>query len=337
MVQVGAHRRQHAHRHVLPPGLVGGRPPGREVGYLAGDLRHQVGVVVLDLVVVPSDDPRAGRVGGLQRRVTLVEPVAVPVGGQVADLAAVVPAHAAGADAALVDVVAEVQHDVGVVVRSVGPQRPVARLPVLAAGEQEPQAVDRPARARGGPGAPDGADLVAHDEPVEIPTVGLEAVGVDVHRVRPPGLGDREAVTHDLAEVLVLGHLPPNRHRVGRHATVRQRRGGEARPQDDGPRERVARRHPEGEQPVGQVRRQRGRRTGGRPPGAQDRDGRPGGQRPREEPPPGRRPGASCPDRSVIRPGHRPLLPLRRRSAVRPCARTDLNLRVRARAPARTP
>ena len=320
MVQVGPDGRQQAHRHVLPPGLVRGCPPGREVGHLARDLRHQVGVVVLDLVVVPGDDPRAGGVGGLQRRVTLVEPVAVPVGGQVADLGAVVPADAGGVDAALVDVIAEVQHDVGLVAGRMGPQGPVARLPVLAAGEQEPQAVARPARPRRGPRAPDRADLVAHDEPVVVPAPGPEAVDIHVHRVRPPGLGDGDAVAHDLTEALVLGHLPPHRHGVRRHAAVGQRCGGEARPEDDRPRQRVARGHPEGEEPVGQVRGQRRGLAGGRPPGAQDRDGGAGGQRPREEPPPRRRAGACCPDRSVVRRRHRPLLPLprARRSAVRP-------------------
>ena len=129
---------------------------------------------------------------------------------------------------ALVDVVAEVQDHVGLVARGVRPQRPVARLPVLAAGEQEPHAVARPAGGGCRAGAADGADLVADDEAVGVPPAGPQPVGVDVDRVGPAGLGDGDALADDLVEPVVLGHLPPHGHVIRRHPAARRAGPGRA-------------------------------------------------------------------------------------------------------------
>ena len=182
--QVGAGRRGQSHRLVLPPGLVRGGPPGREPRGLGGHLREKPGVVVLDLVVVPGHNPGAGGVDALQRRVALVEAVAVAVGVQGRDLGAVVLADGGGVGPALVDVVAEMDHQVGVLLGRKSPRRPEAVLPVLARREQEAQPISAPGR-RCRPGATHRADLVTDAEAVEVPGVRAEVADVDVDRVRP--------------------------------------------------------------------------------------------------------------------------------------------------------
>ncbi len=284
------------HGHVLPPGPVAGGPPGRKLGGLGGELGDEAGVVVLDLVVVPGDDPRARGVDALQRRVALVLPVAVAVVVERDQLGAGVLADRPGADAALVDVVAQVEHHVRVVGRGVGPQRPEAGLPVLAAGEQEPQRVAVVVPGRGGAGAADGADLVADDEPVPVPRGGAQVADVDVDRVGVLGGGHDVGPAHVPPERLVLGHLDPDRDVDGGHAPAGRRRRRQAGPEDDRVVGRVAGRHAQREQAVRQRdRRRRWPATGVRrrvgatrraPAGQRDRGA--GHQCPGEEPAPAR-------------------------------------------------
>jgi len=70
-------------------------------------------VVVLDVVIVGHHHPGRGGVRGLQVRVHLVLPVPPPVVGQGEDLRAQVYADVSRLRAALVDVVAQVQDQVG--------------------------------------------------------------------------------------------------------------------------------------------------------------------------------------------------------------------------------
>src|SRR5918994_1654567 len=126
-------------------------------------------------------------------------------------------AGAAGTGAALVDIVAEVHDEVGVILRGEGPGRPEPVLLVLARREQEAQVVAAPRRG-GGAGATDGADLVVHHEPVVVPGVGAQALDVDVDRVSPGRRGRGGPLADDVAEALVGCDLPPDRHIDGRQA-----------------------------------------------------------------------------------------------------------------------
>ena len=76
---VGPARWIEAHRHVLVPGLVSGGTAGEERVVCFVVLAVRSRVVVVHLVVVPRDDPRHERVGGLQQRVGLVDRVALAV------------------------------------------------------------------------------------------------------------------------------------------------------------------------------------------------------------------------------------------------------------------
>ena len=260
--QVRAGGRRQTHRLVLPPGLVGGGAACRERRGLGRHLGQEPGVVVLDLVVVPGHDPRAGGMDALQRRVALVEAIAVAVGVQRRDLGAVVLAHRGGVDPALVDVVAEMDHQVGVLMRREGPRRPEAVLPVLARREQEAQAIAPPPGGRRS-GSADRADLVSDAEAVEVPGVVAQVAHVDVNRVRKHRRRRGAAGAHDPPEVLVAGHLPADRHVAYlRHPAPGERLRCEAGPQHDAARDWIPRRHAQREQPAREV----GARARGTPP-----------------------------------------------------------------------
>ncbi len=102
-----------------------------------------VGVVVLHLVVVPSHDEGERGVRGLQRRVGLVLRVPVTVVAERAQLVeprllgGCVLAYGGRLRVALVDVVADVQHDVEVLGGQSGVGREAAVLPVLAVDDPE--------------------------------------------------------------------------------------------------------------------------------------------------------------------------------------------------------
>src|SRR2546423_3848716 len=81
-LELGTLRPWHTHRHVLVERLVA-RGALRDRGPVAWIvLVDPAGVIVLDLVVVPRDDPREGGVCGLKVRVRLVLRVAITVVGE---------------------------------------------------------------------------------------------------------------------------------------------------------------------------------------------------------------------------------------------------------------
>ncbi len=117
-----------AQRLVLPVGAVGGGAAQQELLGGAAVLRGVVGVVVLRLVVVPGDDEGVRGVRGHQVRVGLEQGVAQPVVLQRHRLAVVVGREravgvvavvAGGVDGVLVQVVAQVEDDVHVVLGKV--------------------------------------------------------------------------------------------------------------------------------------------------------------------------------------------------------------------------
>jgi hypothetical protein len=174
----------------------------------------RAGPVVEHLVVVPGDDPRRAPVRGLQVGVALVEAVLDPVAVEGVALHPVllgygsVPVPARGPDAVFVDVVAEVEDHVGVLVGEMAVGGVVAVRPRGARGEGQPQGVGAAAGGRGRLGAAGGADLTAGAEAVVVFAARFQALGVDVDGVAVFGAGPRGATAGVPGEPLVLGDLP---------------------------------------------------------------------------------------------------------------------------------
>ena len=259
--QVEAGGRRQPYRHVLPPRLVGRGPAGREGGRLGDDLGGEPGVVVLDLVVVPGDDPRAGGVDALQRRVALVQ-TRSGCGSRPGSRSRPVvgPDDARpGARSPLVDVVAQVQDQVGVVRGGVRPQRTMARRQFWL--EQEPQPVVIAPRA--------GA--------VRVRPTGLAGRGPGTGKYQRPGAADRRRrgpsgptpagdgvpPPDHVPEAVVGRHLPAHRHVDGGHAAAAVG-GGASRVHSTTAVGSGSPGHTQGEQPV----RQGGREHGGPRPGS---------------------------------------------------------------------
>src|SRR6059036_1378390 len=104
-------------------------------------LRAVVGVVVLDLVVVPGADPGTRRVRRLEIGVALVERMADSVVVERAGLRRAVLAHVVPAPGRFVDVVADMDDQVEVVRQHVAVRGEVALFVLLTRGEREPQAI----------------------------------------------------------------------------------------------------------------------------------------------------------------------------------------------------
>ena len=296
-VEAGVARQGHLRapqRHVLVVGLVGRGAPGHEPVARVPVLRQLAGVVVVDLVVVPGHQPRAGGVGGLQVRVGAVQrvPAAVVLEGHHLGGVGVVP-HLVAAPGGLVDVVAHVQAQVQVAAGGVAVGREPALLPVRAGADREAQPLRRGVGPRRRAGAPHRAGEAALPEAVEVPALGLEPVDLDVQRVGLVGPRPGHARADHAREALVVGHLPLHGDGDRRQASARRHVGSEARPEHDVLGQRVARSHPQGEgiapdQLRGGVQPQRRKA-----PGAGGRQGRPSD----EAPPRARLPHAALPPR----------------------------------------
>ncbi len=245
---------------MLVVGLVGGGALAGEGGgvLVAGagvvDLVDQSGVVVLDLVVVPGDDPGEGGVRALEGRVGLVQRVPGPVVGQGEQLVdpgglrgGVQAVRVLAARVGLVDVVAEVHDGVEVLGGQGGVRGPVTVLPVLAVDHAEAEPAGVGAGRRGGAGAAGGAQVAARAEPVPVVAAGLEPADVDVHAVPASGLGDGDAAPDGPAEARVRRDLPGHRDGAGAHGGGVEGVGDQPGPQDDGVRQRVTAGHAEQE------------------------------------------------------------------------------------------
>jgi hypothetical protein len=172
-----------AQRQVLPGRPVGGRPAAHEGDRVAVLGGMAAGVVVLDLVVVEGDQERVAGVGGLEVAVGLVQGVADPVASQVGRLAANMAAGQVAPGRVLIEVVAQVQDHVTVVLGQVPIGGVVAALEVLAGHHGQVQAAQGAARVRAGPGAADPAEVAAGPEPVPVVAARVEAVHLDVDGV----------------------------------------------------------------------------------------------------------------------------------------------------------
>jgi len=208
-------------------------------------------------VIVEHHQPREGGVRGLEVRVALVDRVAVAVGGDGRRLGAVVLPRQRRRHAVLVDVVAEEQHQVEVLLRHVLVGVVEAHLEVLARGERKAdplwRVLVRHERAR----SPDRAPFAPHLELVPVPTGRLQMVDVDVHRVGEVGIGEGHTAAHDVAHAVVGRDVPLHRHahRIDAAAAVRgERLDRQPRPQHHAVGERIARGDAERER-VGRERR----------------------------------------------------------------------------------
>jgi hypothetical protein len=172
-------------------------------------------VVVVHLVVVPGRHPGESGVGGLEQRVTLVEGVADPVVVDRLDLRrGVLPArHGEGAVVAgsvlvLVDVVAEEEDNVQVLLRHVAIGGVMAGQPVLARREGKPEPVQRGAHRRRRLRPSDRAELAAGEEAIEVLAPRLQPPDIDADAVAQLRGRTGRAGLDDRAEPLVGADLP---------------------------------------------------------------------------------------------------------------------------------
>jgi hypothetical protein len=171
-------------------------------------------VVVLDLVVVPGGEQRVGLAHAQEVRVGVVEPVLVAVLGERLHVAVAIRPGGVGARAglvvvALVDVVAEADDDVEVLLLGERGVRGVeAAVPLLAGEEADPRRLVGVGGAEGAEAA-DRRRAVAGEEAVVVSLPGLEPGAAQPRRDRVVARrGRRGAVAgEDGAEVGVGGHL----------------------------------------------------------------------------------------------------------------------------------
>ena len=190
--------------------------------------------------------------GGLQVGIALVEAVLDPVTIEGVALHPElvghrgVPRPAARGDSVLVDVVAQMEDHVGVLVRqvAVGGVEPVG--PGGARGERHPEVLGTAAKCRCGLGPADRADLAAGAKPVEVLPARLEPAHVHMDRMAVLGGGPRAAVPGPPGERRILGDLPVDLDPSVRHAAQGFKRPhGEPGPEDHAVGQRVTRGDPE--------------------------------------------------------------------------------------------
>jgi hypothetical protein len=164
-------------------------------------------------------------------------------------LGRVVVAHEVLAPGQLVDVVAEVQEEVGRIGDNLPVSGVVAVLVLLARARVDAQARERRTWRRCRGRATGGTRGLATAEPVPVRPAGLESRGLDVDRVGELRRGKGLAAGRHLPEPVVPGHLPLHGNDgIGLDApTGRQRHRRESRPQHETVGPRITRRHAEGE------------------------------------------------------------------------------------------
>src|SRR4029450_4140962 len=133
-----------------------------------------------DLVVVPGAEPRMARVRRLQIGVALVQRVTDAVFVERLRLARAVRADVVRAPRRFVDVVADVDDQIEVVLEHVAVRDEVALLELLAGGEGESEAVAVGVGGRRGPRTADRAHLARGAGAGPAPQRRLEALAPDV-------------------------------------------------------------------------------------------------------------------------------------------------------------
>jgi hypothetical protein len=129
--------------HVFVVGLVGVGPATEEIdGFDVGFFGDGIGVIVVDLMIIPGDAPRGGGVHGLEGGIGSVESVTVAVLGEGFDFGAEVLSDATGDGRAFVDVIAEVDDEVDVIGEHVVVGGKEAGFEVLAGSKGEAEELD---------------------------------------------------------------------------------------------------------------------------------------------------------------------------------------------------
>ena len=128
---------------------------------------------------------------------------------------------AVAVDAVLVDVVAEVEDEVDVLLGHGPVRRVVAVVPLLAGGGRERQRSDRCARVRRRAGVRDLGHVLPVAELVEVVAVRAEPAQLHVHRVRELRERPGTPVAHDVMHAGVGRDLPVDRHLAARHTAAR--------------------------------------------------------------------------------------------------------------------
>lgn len=209
-----------AQRHVLVKRLVRGHAlGGKGLGLAHAIVAH---IVVFDLVVVPGHEPGAVGMHGLQIRIALVQRIAVAVILQCCgmhkrlqprEMAAFLLGRRCGRGI-FVDVIAEKDHQVGIVLAGMAPGGVVAMFPALAGGIDQAQLRHRSTGSRRSAGAAGGTGLALAVKAVVVPAAGLQALGQHMHAVSAVWAGHGLAPAQDLAELRIMGQLPVHLHRA---------------------------------------------------------------------------------------------------------------------------
>ena len=229
-------KRGSAQGHHLVISLVGIGATDEELGgidiLLFGNV---VGAVVVEFVIIPSDEPWAGGVHGLEIFVAFVLRVADAVLVERFDFRSQVGADfAISTGGIFVNVVAEVEDEVGLVFDHLLVGREEPGFEVLAGGNGKAELVGGGVGRGHGAGAADGAGGVAGFEAVGIPMIGLKAAGLDVDGVAELGGCVDLAGLDDLLERVVFGDLPMHLDgSLGHAAAGFERLGCETGPEDD--------------------------------------------------------------------------------------------------------
>ena len=193
-------------------------------------LRTVVGVVVVDFVIVPDHQPRAGGVRSLQLRIHLVLRVAIAVIRQRVRFGAVVVAYRALAPGTFVDVVADVHHKIQFLRRHVTIGGVKAVFVVLARRHGKADLATSDIRGRCGARAANGADRIAGHEAVPVPVRRREASRLHVYGMCELRRSERFAAADNLAKTRIDGDFPAYGNRRVRHASAIERIRCEPRP-----------------------------------------------------------------------------------------------------------
>ena len=158
------------------------RATQQEIGRInASFLANVVRTVVVELVIVPNDEPRAARVHRLQQRVRFVLRVANAIVVERAALAANMLPDSAILAGIFVDVVAQVQHQVEFFLGHVRVSGVQARLEMLAGSKGESHLRRLHIHSRQRARAADGALRLAARKTVPVPAIRLQPRQFDMN------------------------------------------------------------------------------------------------------------------------------------------------------------
>jgi hypothetical protein len=139
----------------------------------------------------------------------------------------------------LVDVVAEKGDEIHRLLREVTVRGIEALLVMLARRERESQPILGRFPSGEGAGPPDRRRSAANIEAIPVPTIGLEAVHLRVHRMREVWRRNCFAALHHPAHRFVRGHFPAHVHIRASHPAPDQRIRRQARPEHDAIGQRI--------------------------------------------------------------------------------------------------